>query len=307
MFRPQLARSFKEGKDDWMWEDPGIVADEKLDGHRIVIMGDRQFSRNGKEKGVRFLERGFPIGCKLDGEIIVRRGLGLPGGHSEVSHWLAHDESKLEVVIFDLIAWNSSSDFSRFSLTNRLDALSEFETEYSALFGDGVGTATRVYNYKKPFYTRIVDNGGEGIILKKLDAPYAQHSRASWIKVKAWDAVDLVITDCNAKPSEWRVRPGAVDSQTGQILPEGDHTESFKLGYVNLSYGFYDQYGKLRVVGSTGVTGPRAEMEQYVGKTASFKSFGRQYDSGALQHPVLIAWRDDKDPEECVFEFKEAA
>jgi hypothetical protein len=98
-----------------------------------------------------------------------------------------------------------------------------------------------------------------------------------------------------------------VDSQTGLILPEGDHTEPWKLGYVGLSYGFYDTAGKLRVVGSTGVTGPRSEMEKYVGTVASFKCFGKQYGTGALQHPVWIAWREDKDAEECVFEFKEAA
>jgi len=77
------------------------------------------------------------------------------------------------------------------------------------------------------------------------------------------------------------VRPGAVDPQTGLILPDGDHTSSWKAGYVNLSYGFYDQHGRLRTVGSLGFTGPRSELEQHVGKVAIVKGYGEQFESGS--------------------------
>ncbi|MFH0989871.1 MAG: hypothetical protein V1799_07640 [bacterium] len=305
MIEAQLARSFKEGKDDWMWDSPEIVADEKLNGHRILIVGDRQFSRNGKEKDVSFLKGRFPAGMKLDGEIIVRRDLDLLQGHSEVNHWLANDPEKLEAVIFDMLAYNDSSDFTRFPLKSRLLSLDEMFMEDLGLLDCRIYPSVRRYVNKKAFYDDIVEKGGEGAMLKRLERPYEPGSRSAWVKVKAWDPVDIVITDCDSKPSEWRVRPGGVDSQTGLVLPDGDHTESWKLGYVGLSYGLYDQNGKLRVVGSTGITGPKAEMEKHIGRVASFKTFGPQYDSGALQHPVFLDWRDDKDPEECVFNFGE--
>jgi ATP-dependent DNA ligase len=55
-------------------------------------------------------------------------------------------------------------------------------------------------------------------------------------------------------------------------------------------------------VGSLGETGPKEDMEKFVGRVAEIKAYG-QYPTGALRHPVLERWREDKLPEDCVFDF----
>ena len=303
----QKARPYTEKRDSILWNDVHHTCEEKYNGHRIVLHGKRSFSANGKEKDIEFLKAfGLKNTVKLDGEVIVRRDLGLPQGHSEVNHWLAHDESKLEYVVFDILM-RGDKDISGMRWVNRLGQLNDF------LGGLVIPEDIRIsqsrlfeYGWYRKEYDDIVGRGGEGVVFKYNHSTWSPGSRAGWVKIKAYHDVDVVITDCDALPSEWRVKPGSVDSQTGKILPEGDHTEPWKLGYVGLSYGMYDQYGKLRVIGSLGYTGPKEELQQYIGRVAIVKCFGEQFDSGALQHPVFQDWRDDKDPEDCVFEFKEA-
>jgi hypothetical protein len=85
-----------------------------------------------------------------------------------------------------------------------------------------------------------------------------------------------------------------LDKQTGLVSVEGIHAENWDR-YVGLSYGYYDTDGKLVRVGSTGQTGPKEEMERFVGFVGSYKSYGRVNETGALNHPVFLEWRDDKD------------
>ena len=230
----------------------------------------------------------------------------MPQGHSEVSHWLANDESKLEYVVIDLLEENGQ-DLTGLTWEVRIPFLDQFFNRNRGMLNVGRVTQSRRFKpgtYRSE-YKKILARGGEGVVFKSIESTWSAGSRSGWIKLKAYKDFDVVITGCDEKPSEWRVRPGAVDPQTGLILPDGDYTSSWKAGYVNLSYGFYDQHGKLRTVGSLGFTGPRNELEQYVGKVAIVKGYGEQFESGALQHPVFQDWRDDKDAEDCVFEFKE--
>jgi hypothetical protein len=302
----QKARLYVEKRDSVLWNDVNHTCEEKYNGHRILLRGPKSFSANGKEKDIEFLKAfGLKNTVKLDGEVIVRRDLGLQQGHGDVSHWLANDESKLEYVVFDILMCGDK-DISGMRWIDRLEQLNDFfgglvipaniRISQSRLFKHGW--------YRKE-YDDIVGRGGEGVVFKYHHSTWSPASRSGWVKVKAYKDYDVVITNCDALPSGWRVRPGAVDPQTGLILPDGDHTSSWKAGYVNLSYGFYDQHGRLRTVGSLGFTGPRSELEQHVGKVAIVKGYGEQFESGSLQHPVFQSFRDDKDACDCVFNFQE--
>jgi len=305
----QKARPYVERRDSILWNDPHHTCEEKYNGHRIMQEGQVSITANGKEKEIKFLQAiELPGDIKIDGEVIVRRDLALPQGHAEVNHWLTHDESKLEYVVIDILK-RKNHDLTGNRWVNRVGDLDNFFIDYAGrLQGHRISQSKRIpYGYYRSEYDKILARSGEGIVWKYNHSVWSAGSRAGWIKLKAWHDVDVVITDCDAKPSEWRVKPGGIDSQTGLVLIDGDHTEPWKLGYVGLSYGQYDQYGKLRVIGSLGYTGPRAELEPLVGRVAICKCFGDQYPTtGAIQHPVFQDWRDDKDPEDCVFEFKEA-
>ena len=303
MIKPQLARPFKDGKDDWMWEDPDYCGEEKYDGHRTLVLEDEFRSRTWKVMEPQ-IEDVFPGKARFDGELIVRPELGIPQGHSEVNHWLSADPSKLKLVLFDCLMSQDGRCLQGVPLYDRRQILEELYVKNIKGY-DRVSIGVVWILGKKTIYDTILERGGEGMVLKNLWRPYEQGSRSAWIKKKAWDPVDVVIVDCEASPSEWRVRPGEVDKQTGLVLPEGDHTEPWKLGYVGLSYGFYDEDGRLIKVGSTVITGPQSEMLPCVGKVASFKCYGRQRPTGALNHMVFLEWRDDKPAEDCVFAFNE--
>jgi ATP-dependent DNA ligase len=299
--KPQLARTFKKGIDEWMWTDPDIVEEEKFDGYRVHVQSDQFMSRTGKP--IEYPYRlGFPTAPKLDGELIIRPGLGIPQGHSEVTHWLCEDPSVLQLVLFDCLNDCDGVDITCCPWSFRRRSLDKLFSWCAEMDGKTV-LSKLVRIDKKKFYDDLIERGGEGVMLKNVNSVYSPGSRSAWVKVKAWDPIDLVITNCFAKPSEWRVKPGDVDKQTGWILPEGDHTASWKADFVGLTYGFYDENGELRSVGSTGVTGPIEEMRQYVGRVASFKTYGRVNKTGTLNHPVFLEWRDDKDPKDCRFDF----
>jgi hypothetical protein len=101
------------------------------------------------------------------------------------------------------------------------------------------------------------------------------------------------------------VRPGFKGAD-GKVYEEGVRSSTWNAGHVGLSYGYWDEEaGEVRRVGSLGMTGPREEMEKHVGRVAEVKHYGVSPDNGALRHPVMLRWRDDKSPEQCVFNFKE--
>jgi hypothetical protein len=94
------------------------------------------------------------------------------------------------------------------------------------------------------------------------------------------------------------VRPGHYGTD-GVFYPHGKPSSTWLAGYVGLTYGWYVA-GELKTVGKLGYTGRREELERWVGAVAEIKGFG-VYPSGAIRHPGVLRFRDDKLPEECVF------
>ncbi len=308
---PMLARSYNEEKDAWMWNDPNVRMELKHHGHRLELGHQSQWSRQGNDKFFEFLRGVVPTGTLLDGEIKVIEGsTGEEDerGHN-VQHYAVHDQTKLEFVAWDILFVNGVN-VMKFPLSKRLEFLKRV---FSVMEGrcDRIGMepgfGLEDNPDRKQVYQDLVEAGHEGVILKKLDAPYGPNSRAHMVKVKGIIEYDVVITDCASKPTQWTVRPGAVGSD-GELYEEGLETESWRLGYVNLSYGYYDQHGVLRRVGSLGMTGLEEDLKKYVGMVAECKSFGPRYKkTGALCNPQIIRWRDpsDKKAEDCVFKFPE--
>ena len=299
--KPMLAKSYEDGKHEFVWNG-NYVMEQKWDGYRFQLVDNCLYSRTGKPLG---FEPPFKCNAQLDGELVVDPRLGIEQGHGAVSHWLAHDHSKLVMVLFDILVDDDGErDFVdiEFPLSYRRDRLNRL---YERIGSDRVWMSKQIEIDKRAVYDSLMEDGCEGAVFKKIDSPYVPGSRAAnWVKRKAWDPVDVVITDCLSKPSEWRVRPGEVDSQTGQILPDGDHSEPWKMGYVGLSYGYYDTKGCVIRVGGLGFTGPAHEMTKFVGRVASVKTYGKVNPTGALNHPVWLEWRDDKDASECIFNFE---
>lgn len=297
LLKPMLAHQAKDEQS--VLRDPGYMAEVKYDGHRaMLVVGDhgvQLLSRLGKDKmaGAPFLggiEKIAPP-MVLDGELIV------PGGTSSDVVDLSKQEH-LIYVAFDLLSWRDGEhgdrfyerpfEFRRACLEHLVRLIGWPRVELSEVSEDGLA-----------LFKRVKTNGGEGVMMKKRDAPYVPGKRSwYWQKVKCWQTYDVVVTGCDADPTQWTVRPGQYGTD-GVFYPLGKPSSTKLAGYVGLTYGWYVA-GQLETVGKLGYTGPKEQLEPLVGKVAEVKGWGL-YKSGAIRHPGVLRFRDDKLQWECVF------
>ena len=297
---PQLAQPKPELPDgaDWCYEP-------KLDGFRAIAFVDGDAhdvrSRNGKPLDRYFPELRFPPGrYVLDGELVIPD----QHGHEDFEalqqriHPAASrvqrlaEETPAHFVAFDLLALDDDSLLERPFLERR-QALERVAADPVVLI-EHTGDLAAAREW---LTTR------EGVVAKRVDAPYQPGERTGMIKVRRVRTLDCVVIG-------WREREagGAVAS---------------------LILGLYEPDGSIRHVGHTsGMTAKRArEMMDVVrpletGETAepgpSRWSRGRDSAWHSLRHELvaeveiehtsggrirhgarLIRFRDDKPPAEC--------
>jgi hypothetical protein len=300
-----------------LFADPRWWAEPKEDGHRLQLHVDgmgrvtHAYSTLGHDvlgsPGLAFLRaahlRPFaavPLGCPValcvEGELVLPRGTS-----SDVGSARAGDGAGLVLRLFEVLGWQGASfvDDARVTYEARRRALTSLGVWLAAQEVGGIEVLpiARTEAEKRRLLTDTVAGGGEGVLLKRLDAPYeAGKRRLHWIKWKSVDTWDAVIVDAAARPTRWRVRPGKW-GRDGVFYADGRETETWKAGYANLRYGFYDG-GRLRVAGTLGHSGPPAELAALVGRVAEIKGYG-VYATGAIRHPGLVRFRDDKRAEDC--------
>lgn len=310
--KPQLAKPFDSHPSTI---DPNYyVAELKRDGHRRLISKSHAFSRTGKAHQHPHIQKLLPEGCMLDGEL-------LPVDDNEpcnlVAHHLANNQLNLKFVAFDILAYEGKcvmdSQFT-FRRAHLEDVMNHVNAHFQGSEGKIISGGNQYIEVSPLIFPYVFDDiqkamdwaedrGEEGIMLKNRFSRYKPNSRSDWMKWKTTETYDVVITDCDSKPSEWRVRPNEKDS-SGVLQPEGIHTDSWNSGNVNLSYGYYDETsGNLVRVGSLGITGQREKLEREVGKVYEIKSYGKPTKRGALRHPVFIRERTDKLATDCTFKF----
>ncbi len=301
-YSPMLAKPTKEedyGQAIMSLSNQGYVAERKYDGFRMMLElspGELHlYSRTGKEN-IELAPWLGNLSCNTN-ELVVDGELYTPGGSATDAAKL-ENRDKLVYVVFDLLSWNHFNYVNVEFQRRRSDLVllvnlcklrfPDMRIHLSEIVADGLD-----------LYQTVRDEGGEGIMMKDLHAPYAPGKRSwAWQKIKVTNTWDVVVTGCDAKPSEWRVRPGEVGTD-GVLRPNGLHTDPWLAGHVGLTYGWYFD-GELVTVGQLGYTGPKEELELLVGKVAEMKAYG-VYRTGALRHPQVLRFREDKPVTECVF------
>lgn len=179
--------------------------------------------------------------------------------------------------------------------------------------------------------SQILSAGGEGIVLKKKDAPYSEGKRPAWatIKCKQMDTIDLVCTRAIEATKEytgkeletwsyWQERSERDQngeytwlSSEGQYYEDYLHnphiyrpvTKPYFYGWKTaIGIGAYDDEGNLKEIGtvSSGLTDEmRAHLDDYVGKVVALQCMSIDRKEKTLRHPIVKAWRDDKNAAEC--------
>ncbi len=300
---PQLAKSSND-----LPEGEGWAYEPKWDGFRAIafVDGEDVFlqSRNGKTLGRYFPELEFPPGdYVLDGELVIGADGG-PEDFDSLQQRIHPAKSRIDrlakemparFMAFDLLADEGESllDETYERRRARLEGVTGGSVQITPCTAD-------LKQAEKWLKT------AEGVIAKRLDAPYRPGERVGMVKVKRVRTADCVVTG-------WR--PGKEEGTLGSLI-----------------LGLYDKSGDLRVVGHT--SGFRAkEKRELPAKLAPYETgergsgeasrwtAGRDLEwisvrpelvvevsfdhvsAGRIRHGAkVLRWREDKPPRECAIE-----
>lgn len=182
----------------------------------------------------------------------------------------------------------------------------------------------------------IIARGGEGVVLKKKDYPYEYNKRPAYssVKIKKVDTVDVVcmgfenptreydgketsnywiIEECveiSDKQKAWiEVKRGTGEKETcrSPYFRTIEVTKPYYYGWKTaINIGLYKN-NELTSIGtvSSGLTDFYREdfarnPEKYIGKVIECECM--ELKDGALRHPLFKRFREDKNPQECVYE-----
>ncbi len=134
---------------------------------------------------------------------------------------------KIHYHIFDVIR-AEGKDLTPIPFKDRLRYLNEFKSFIkSSGYGENIRFEELVFNAKEEYLRKIIEAGGEGIVLKDLDAPYFPGARSSsWLKLKRSNTIDAIIIGYD-RGKEWD-KKGLIGS---------------------IELGVFDENGDLRSIG----------------------------------------------------------
>lgn len=277
----------------------------------------------------------LPCGTVIVGEIYV------PGGTSKnvtsIMGCLPAEaikrqdkQGKIKYYLHDMIFYNGE-DMQSWGAEARYQKLVEAWNKFHLEQFDFLQLAESFDTGIEERLSQILSAGGEGIVLKKKDAPYSEGKRPAWatIKCKQMDTIDLVCTRAIEATKEytgkeletwsyWQERSERDQngeytwlSSEGQYYEDYLHnphiyrpvTKPYFYGWKTaIGIGAYDDEGNLKEIGtvSSGLTDEmRAHLDDYVGKVVALQCMSIDRKERTLRHPIIKAWRDDKNAAEC--------
>lgn len=312
--QPQLATlvSRPPGGDDFLHE-------AKLDGYRLL--SDVRQTSNGPK--VRLWTRGnqewserfpalaqhlatLPLGdVLLDGEVVAFDEKGLTRFQLLQNAIGTDKQAQLVYVVFDLIH-QDGYDLSSVPLIERKAALKQLLASSGAHPGS-VRLSEHVVGEGPEFFSQACDLGMEGVVSKRVDAPYRGQRSRAWLKCKCLKRQEVVIGGYT-EPSGSRTGLGA--------LLVGLHDETGKLHFAGkVGTGFsarsllqlQDRLAKLERKTSPFVDPPRgarARGVHWVNPTLLAEvAFSEMTHEGKLRHASFQGLREDKKAERIQADF----
>lgn len=180
----------------------------------------------------------------------------------------------MKFIVFDILL-KGNYPTSRLSQANRTEELYALFNRKSQDMND-VSISEDWPGWDEEFYNRIVELGGEGIMLKNPDAPYSIGGRRAntWYKVKAFETIDCKITGFDPGQGKYGGQVGALvvqDPAEAEIRISGmaDHQRADMTCYFE---------------------------DKYKDKMCEVKHFGRVgMHKDGYRHPQFLRMRPDLD------------
>lgn len=338
---PQAARGgdLEYAEKHSLFQRPEYAAQVKFDGARYIIHKDeigririysRQISKKtglppDKTLQLQHLADEFASfasnGTVIDGEVVapVRQSTfnlvtTITGSSPEKAYAKQSEHGFLRFQAFDVLAL-SGRDMTGFPLKSRHQMLATLlrhrgpHIRHSALhFGEAD---------KRALLKAVLAEGGEGIILKDINATYYQGERhRSWVKVKVKKTFDVVFMGIQLAEAETikkgdteltksRIAGMAGAIRIGQyMMPPPRKSDEFQFA---LDLKTDSTVPELREIGT--VSGfddaVRADItanaEKYAAERRVLEVTAQgRFKSGALQNPRFNQWRNDKNDTDCV-------
>ena len=277
----------------------------------------------------------LPCGTVIVGEIYVSGGTSknvtsIMGCLPAEAIKRQDKQGKIKYYLHDMIFYNGE-DMQSWGAEARYQKLVEAWNKFHLEQFDFLQLAESFDTGIEERLSQILSAGGEGIVLKKKDAPYSEGKRPAWatIKCKQMDTIDLVCTRAIEATKEytgkeletwpyWQERSERDQngeytwlSSEGQYYEDYLHnphiyrpvTKPYFYGWKTaIGIGAYDDEGNLKEIGtvSSGLTDEmRAHLDDYVGKVVALQCMSIDRKEKTLRHPIVKAWRDDKNVAEC--------
>jgi len=145
----------------------------------------------------------------------------------KASEYQETTDQRIHYHIFDVLRTNGQ-DLTTLPLKERLQFLKEFQGFVkSSGYGEHIRFEELIFHGKEEYFRKIIEAGGEGIVLKDLDAPYFPGARSSsWLKLKRSNTTDAIIIGYD-RGKEWD-KKGLIGS---------------------IKLGVFDECGDLRSIG----------------------------------------------------------
>jgi ATP-dependent DNA ligase len=265
-------------------------------------------------------------GTVLDGEMVFLCASDLPkeeGGRSKyvtsIMGSLPEEAVRKQIergwlryVVFDCLRYKGK-DITPLPYRNRRECAEAAVKEWGNPFASISLLSGLMHHQRKGFYEKIVASGGEGVILKRLDAMYGDKS--GWVKVKKTSTADVVIMGfidakkMSIKKGEDKAtltkyaKAGLIGAvQVGQYEVPID--EQGRVKRVNLKPGSLNRVGLVEVATISGMDDAlRADFTvapgSFIGKVVEIEHNGRE-PTGRFRHPRFNRFRDDKKAIDCV-------
>jgi bifunctional non-homologous end joining protein LigD len=297
----------------------GWLFELKYDGYRLVAGRTqsassarpevRLFYRSGREATALFPDlvralSALPYDLVLDGEVAVLDETGRPRFSRLQKRALLsrrRDVQRASVSLpavyfaFDLLGFGGY-DLRRLPLVERKRYLRRILPAAGP-----VRYTDHVEERGEAMYEQVHAMGLEGIVAKKMDAPYRGGRSSRWIKVRAERVGDFVVVGFT-EPKSSRSGFGALHIAVHQA---GEYRYAGRVGT-----GFSDlQLDEIRSrLDALRTDEPPCTGDQPNGVTHHWVEpelvaevrFIEYTEAGHLRHPVFVRLRDDKSPDECV-------